>query len=357
MEWYYAEGGEQRGPVSADEFERLVAAGTVKPDTLVWRAGLIKWQPYGEVAEATSEAPVVQGGMVCSQCGQSFAAEEVFRYGSAWVCAGCKPLVLQRLREGGPGLTAAAGSLSVEELLARDYEVDVGGYLNQSWAMFKNNAGVILGATVLVYLVMIAINIIPYLSIILSLVLTGPLMGGLWLFYIRQARGEDATVGEAFSGFGPNFGQLVLANVVTGILSGLCLAPAILLMLGGVFVSGVSRQGGGSSELFTTVFFIFMGILTVAGTVGYIYLTISWFFTLPLVADKGMRFWPAMSLGRRIVGKHFWWTLLLAIVAMLLAMAGTLLCLVGLLLTGPVLMGMLTFHYLRVFGDLQAGAE
>jgi hypothetical protein len=357
MEWYYAEGVQQRGPVSAEEFERLVAAGAVKPDTLVWREGLANWQPYAQVAGPSAEQPVPEGGMVCSQCGKSFAPEEVFRYGSTWVCAECKPLVLQRLREGGPGLAAAAGGLSVEDLLARDYEVDVGGCLNQSWEMFKNNAGVILGATVLVYLVMFAINIIPYLSIILSLVLTGPLMGGLWLFYIRQARGEDATVGEAFSGFGPNFGQLVLANVVTGILSGLCLAPAMLLIVGGVLVSSASGQVGSSNETLGTLTFILMGILTLAGLVGYIYLTISWFFTLPLVADKGMSFWPAMSLGRRIVGKHFWWTLFLALVAMLLAMVGALFCLVGLLLTGPIAMGMLTFHYLRVFGDLRVGAE
>ena len=182
MEWYYAEGGEQKGPISADEFERLVAVGTVKADTLVWHAGLKEWQPYGQVRapepEPAARPPAGHGGMVCSQCGKSFAPEEVFRYGDAWVCAECKPQVLQRLREGGPGLAAAPGSLSTEELLARDYEVDIGGCLNRSWEMFKNNAGVILGATVLVYLVIFAINVIPYLSIILSLVLTGPLMGG-----------------------------------------------------------------------------------------------------------------------------------------------------------------------------------
>lgn len=105
MEWYYAEGNQQRGPVDEAEFERLAKAGTIRSDTLVWREGFANWQPY---SQATAPQPTpsaagegsAAGGMMCSQCGRPFPADQVIRYGDVWVCATCKPAFLQRLKEG-----------------------------------------------------------------------------------------------------------------------------------------------------------------------------------------------------------------------------------------------------------------
>ena len=47
-EWYHAAGGEQQGPVSAEEMDRLIAEGTVTPETLVWRAGMGDWEPASQ---------------------------------------------------------------------------------------------------------------------------------------------------------------------------------------------------------------------------------------------------------------------------------------------------------------------
>ena len=41
--WYYADGGEQKGPVSDEEIANLIASGTVRADTLVWREGMENW--------------------------------------------------------------------------------------------------------------------------------------------------------------------------------------------------------------------------------------------------------------------------------------------------------------------------
>jgi hypothetical protein len=355
MDWYYAEGGKQQGPVSEEEFGRLRETGVVRAETLVWREGMANWQPYQQVAgQAQPGSSPVQGGMVCSQCGNVFGPDQVIRSGDVWVCGECKPRVLQRLRAGDRGHGGGQGTTSPGALLARDYTVDAGDCLNRSWAMFKSNPGSILGATVLVYLVLIGVNIIPYLSIILSLILTGPLMGGLWCFYLRYVRGQRAEVGEVFSGFGPRFGQLVLANVVTGILAGLCLFPAAFILALGMGISmGASGEGGGGGPELTGGLLVVFIMLMAVGIAGYVYLTTCWFFTLPLVADKGMRFWPAMELGRQVVIKHWWGTFWVILAAALLTAAGALVCLAGVLLTGPVAMGMLAFHYEKVFGDLQ----
>ncbi len=107
MEWYYAEGNQQRGPVDDAEFDRLAKAGTIRPDTLVWREGFANWQPYAQAMAPQAPAPAAaadggaaSGGLMCSQCGRAFPADQVIRYGDVWVCAACKPAFLQRLKEG-----------------------------------------------------------------------------------------------------------------------------------------------------------------------------------------------------------------------------------------------------------------
>ncbi|NTV15289.1 MAG: DUF4339 domain-containing protein [Desulfobulbaceae bacterium] len=42
--WYYADGNEKRGPLSEAEFTRLIGAGSIAPETLVWRKGMSGWQ-------------------------------------------------------------------------------------------------------------------------------------------------------------------------------------------------------------------------------------------------------------------------------------------------------------------------
>ena len=105
MNWYYATDNEQKGPVDQTEFDRLIQQGTISPTTLVWREGMAEWQPCGEIAPlpASSSAEPAGGGVVCSQCGRAFRPDEMIRLGPGFVCAGCKPIAMQKLREGVAG--------------------------------------------------------------------------------------------------------------------------------------------------------------------------------------------------------------------------------------------------------------
>lgn len=47
--WFYAFGGQQQGPFPEQQFRDLIAAGTVRADTLVWAEGMAGWQKAGEV--------------------------------------------------------------------------------------------------------------------------------------------------------------------------------------------------------------------------------------------------------------------------------------------------------------------
>jgi hypothetical protein len=57
--WFYAQGGQRKGPVLADELRKLLAAQTIDSETPVWRKGLADWQPLHttEIGAALKDAP------------------------------------------------------------------------------------------------------------------------------------------------------------------------------------------------------------------------------------------------------------------------------------------------------------
>jgi uncharacterized RDD family membrane protein YckC len=120
MEWFYAEGDRQLGPVSDPDFQSLVQNGVVTDQTLVWHAGLPEWRPYGQVRarEATvapggGAVPVLPAGTdptrqaPCAECGGIFPETEMVSYKGANICGGCKPAFFQKVREGGVTMSFA----------------------------------------------------------------------------------------------------------------------------------------------------------------------------------------------------------------------------------------------------------
>jgi len=114
MTWYYAEGSRQVGPVEESALDDLVRAGVVRDDTLVWRDGMANWQPHSSARGVRPPPPPpmaaipVEAGATsyCSECGRPFPAAQLVAIGAASVCAQCKPVYLQRVREGGQGIGA-----------------------------------------------------------------------------------------------------------------------------------------------------------------------------------------------------------------------------------------------------------
>lgn len=48
----------------------------------------------------TGGVPASPGGITCLECGHTFPQDDLIRYGDSWVCATCKPIFFQKLREG-----------------------------------------------------------------------------------------------------------------------------------------------------------------------------------------------------------------------------------------------------------------
>ncbi|MGA3186519.1 MAG: RDD family protein [Bryobacteraceae bacterium] len=111
MKWYYADAGRQVGPVEDAQLDDLLRSGAVRDDTLVWREGMANWQPHSAARGPAKPLPIPAAAVplaaetrFCSECGRPFPANEMVTIGAASVCAQCKPLYLQRVREGGQAI-------------------------------------------------------------------------------------------------------------------------------------------------------------------------------------------------------------------------------------------------------------
>jgi tRNA A-37 threonylcarbamoyl transferase component Bud32 len=213
------------------------------------------------------------------------------------------------------GTTAPAGNAEVfaQDSLAGDYTLDIGSCLHRGWALVRGNFWPVMGVTLLILLLRLA----AFFAVI-GVVVSGPLMGGLSLYFLKKIRGEPAGVGAAFSGFSRAFLPLFLASLVMAVLT---TAGFFCLILPGI------------------------------------YLAVAWTFTLALVIDKRLGFWPAMGLSRKTISKHWWKFFGFIIVLSLIKMAGMLVFFVGSLITAPVALAALMYAYEDIFGVARKPAE
>jgi hypothetical protein len=224
-------------------------------------------------------------------------------------------------------------------LLEGDYDFDIGDCISRGWELVKKNFWPVVGVNFLVFLVITVFNQLTGLItrpifnamiqqhqfsaggiavILLVAVLGAPvymiLIAGLNKFFLKLIRGEQAGVGDAFSGFGPMTGQLILLGLVANTL---CLIGYALCVIPGIF------------------------------------LQVAWLFSVVLVIDRQMDFWDAMELSRKMVCKHWWLVFGFFIVYSLVVVAGIIACCVGILVTMPIGIAAMLYAYENIFGESQ----
>lgn len=200
-----------------------------------------------------------------------------------------------------------------------------------AWDRAKTDPGTIMGALIVGGLIANAFNgigqvvgnidktdqtlqfVVLGLNIINFLVSTF-MSGGLTLFAIKVARGDDYQFGDIFKG-GPVFLSILGAN--------------ILISLG---------------VLFGMVLLIVPGII----------LGLAWGMTVPLIVDRQMGAIDAMKESWRMMDGHKATVFLWGLLAALLVFVGLLACCVGAFLVGPIIQIAYAFIYLRISGQRTA---
>lgn len=215
-----------------------------------------------------------------------------------------------------PGAAPAAAPLAganeaealAREFIARDYQVRIGHCIGRGWDLVMANFWLSVGASLLVYLLALAVGSTGIGGLLLNFVL----FGGLHWMFLKLVRGQTAELGDAFAGFSAAFLPLMLFSLISQLLTGLgfifCILPGI-------------------------------------------YLVVAWqLFTALLILDKRMEFWPAMELSRKVVSHHWWQVFGLFLVCILIGMAGSLVFCIGFLLAMPVTIAAVVYAYEDIFG-------
>ena len=239
--------GKEYGPVPAEQVQAWMAAGRANRQTKGRREGTAEWMTLAEFPE--------------------------FAGGAA---GGAPPAVATSTQPVDPKAYAA-------DLIARAPKLGVGATIGRSWDLLKGNFWPLVGVTFIVVMVQGAANAVPLLGFLAGLLLGGVFAGGLYLYYLRRLRGETVEVGDAFAGFTLAFVPLMLAGLVSSLLTGL---GFLLLILPGI------------------------------------YLAVAWAFTYLLIIDQKLEFWTAMEVSRRVITAQWWRMFGLMILAGIIAALG-----------------------------------
>jgi GYF domain 2 len=362
MNWYYVEAGQQVGPVDDAGLDALVATGKITSETLVWRDGMANWTAYGAARPAAMGGPgVIPGGeAVCAECGQMFPVNDTIQIGGARVCANCKPVFVQKMREGvSTQPTGTSAYVTEDQALARDYHLDIGRSLERGWGAFTANAGIMVATALVLGILLVVVgtigrianSIVPLSSSVISILTWPALSAGFALFALKALRGETVGVGDGFSGFGPRYWQLVLMGLVQFLINMVCAVPGAIvaaLMVAGS--AAAIRSGGARALMGGAMVGVVLAVLLIV--VLLVIVNSLWLFAPLLIMDKGYDFWPAMQLSRRMVAKRLGGTILFYFVAWILNVLGVCACLVGTLVTAPLYMNMKAVVFEDNFRDL-----
>jgi hypothetical protein len=319
---YYIIGGDGKeyGPVSADQIRQWIAEGRLNAQSQVRTDGTTQWVTLGALPELAG----------------LFGAPGPIAPPSA----------------NAPGASSSG-------LHEGDYELDILGCIGRAWNFLTANFWPLVGGSA-VYLLIIGglsgFAQIPFIGVLFSLanfIITGPLLGGVYYYVFRVMRRQPADIGAVFNGFSDNLGQLILGHVVPTLIAGATAIPGIVMAVIPTVIMAENEQANAALIAIAVVGFLL-------AMVPLIYFSVAWAFTIPLIVDKRLDFWPAMKASRAQVGRHWWTVFGLVIVASILNILGLFACCIGLFVTMPLFFVTVVLAYEILFvprtGQPGAGA-
>jgi hypothetical protein len=192
--------------------------------------------------------------------------------------------------------------------------VDLGAYLNRAWELFTANAGLLVGGFAIVFIILL----LSLITVLGPLILFGPLMAGYYGMIQRLRDGRATEFGELFAGF-QNFARTCVAGLLVVLV---VIVGAAISMIVGFVLGHIPCLG----QLVAIVINLAVSVVTAAATM----------FVLPAVVVSAKAPVDALGDNVRFAQRFVTPALLLAVVHLALGIVGSLVCLVGLLVTMPV---------------------
>lgn len=302
---------------------------------------------YGPVDQQTILQWISEGRLVSQSLGRMEGTD-------TWRPLAEFPEFVEALRKFDPGWGTTRPLVTGEwnpEVLNRDYRLSVGECVDTGWRAYRRHFWRLVVGNLVCMLISIALllfGIVPLLGIIFTTVgqwlILNPAWAGMQFLCLRAVRGQDVSVAHVFVGFKERYWQVVGGGLVPGLLSGFLFFLGLVVLGTGI---GMSRSLPGVGAIVTAI----GGILVAVGLVVAVYLSVCWCFTLILILDRGLRFWPAMCASRAMVVKHWWRVWWMLIVSAAMSTTGLLLCCVGVVLTAPLGIAVSMAAYETIFGS------
>lgn len=204
----------------------------------------------------------------------------------------------------------AADSTDSPLLASSTKPLEITRYLNEGWRLFMTNPALSVGYTLLMIAIYWLLGYIPLIGTLAAALLSGPLMGGFYLALRKQLHNHPVQFGDYLAGFN-NPVQLILVGLVGNVLITIGL---VLLLLPGI------------------------------------YLAVAYLFAVLLVADRDLEFWPALEDSRKFITRQWFSFFVLALLLFLANAIGALLFGIGLLISIPFSVAVITVAYHHLIG-------
>jgi uncharacterized membrane protein len=355
MELFYVDGDRKVGPIGKNQFQSLIKTQKINAKTLVWQLGMPQWEEMGTFLGRNTHAhsatqSLVQSGYyaICSECRNVYDREDLIQIQDYWVCGGCKPIFIQKIKEGvrpRSGVTYKNYG-SLEKGLKGEYDLAVFDVLGEAWRLTHGSKAVVIGSSFLVWIITSLIQNVVFFP--LSFIF------GIVMYFVDQVSGDTASAFFMVT-------VIILSVVVMMTLSLMAQAPLWV----GLEMIGVRR----SVDLPISPRYVFdyfrqffplaltCLVITVFVLLGFallilpgIYLAIGSFLALQLVADKKMGPWNAFKASVRAI-THKWFQVFFLILLLMGIMFLSAIPLgIGLIWTWPLFINTKGILYRNIFG-------
>ena len=323
MTWHYAAGGERHGPVDDAELDRLIAAGAVTGDTLVWHAGLDGWRPLREA-----------------------------RTGALLADAARRPPALQAAAPTRPRPDADAEFARVAGRRLAPLSA-----FQRGLALVFAQPGPTIGISALIMVMMMASGFIPCVGSIVQIAVMGPLTAAWYGYFLRHIRGQTAAMEDVFAVFSsPDLLHLIAVHVIVTVMTVLLILPFIAIVFFTIIGTAAATAAAAEADVapvaaLSPIFPVLaLGVWLLAFT-AILYLTMAFMFAPVLILDRGHAFWPAMRLSMRVVNGRLLPMIGLVLLAWLVSLGGLLVLCLGIFVAIPIIMASYAYAYEDLFGE------
>lgn len=185
-------------------------------------------------------------------------------------------------------------------------EINISKWIMSGWDLVMKDFGEFL----LLSFIYIVLLTVAFSTLIIGLILAGPLTAGFFYIIFNRIRGKEFYIGDIAKGF-EVIVAAVLADLLISVFAGIGFT---LLIIPGIIISAI------------------------------------YMFAFPLIIEKKMDFWQAMETSRKVVTKNIFELSIFMLVLYIFLFIGVLLFFVGFFVALPIMFAAIAYAYYDLIG-------